>query len=169
MNLSEVLFIEDVIVFVFRIINFAVLLGLLGYGFKRYGLPVLRESYQAYYGYFESLSYYHSRLLNESNDIDQLQEKDRQEQELLKKRMMQWKSAVESKHDLLEQQYQKQRIELDERLKIQQEKIREYRLKAQIMPLAVADARKRLIERAATAKFQHAILQKTKTLLRKVH
>lgn len=167
MTIAE-LFFENIILIIFRLLNFAVLMGLAWYLGKRYGWPALRAARDAYYLYFHNLSRSHTQLLKEHEYLLDQKEQDRQESTRLKERLMRWRAAVDERDNVVARE-RLQRIEkAKERILLQQKTVAQSQLYAQVIPQAIKQARISLAGQAKTDSAQERMFQKIMTVLHKV-
>jgi hypothetical protein len=146
------------VLIVFRIINFAVIIGIIGYLFKKYGLPEIREQLKAYWDYFEGLANTHRLLKKEQQMIDRTIVQNQKEQDVLKERLMRWRAHVDQQNNQLI-------LEKDERAKKlraimveQQRQINQHRIFKKIMSPAIAQARATWQEQAKDKSVQHKVI-----------
>jgi hypothetical protein len=159
--------IDQVVLIVFRGINFGVLIGIMGYLFKRYGLPTIREQLAAYWAYFQDLANTHRLLKKEQQLVEQSIIAHQKEQDILKERLMRWRARIDELNNQLNIEKEERIAVLKERLLKQQKQIDHHRMFQQIVPLAIAQARNDLEQEARSETMQKKIFDEIMPIMRK--
>ncbi len=159
--------VNQIVLIIFRLINFGVLIGLAGFLYKRYGLPIIQEGLAQYRAYFEGLFLTHRRLKKEQQLIENTIINDRKEQDILKERLMCWLASVEDQNKLLILEKEKRKKMLKDRMILQQKKIAEHRLFNTVLSQALIEARQTLAQRSKNEAVQTKMFDSIVSMMRK--
>lgn len=157
---------EQIVLFVFRLINFGVLVGVASYLFKRYGLPILKQNLGHYRSYFDGMINTHRRLKQEQRLIEKQMISDSKEQDILKERLMRWLANVDDQNKRMRAKRTERKKRLKEEVALQQKQILQNHIFDMIMSEAVEEARKTLVIRAKSEKVQQAMFDKAAALMK---
>lgn len=146
--------VKQLIIVSFRLINFAVLIALILYLVKKYGLPLLAKSMQEHKDYFLGLTSTHQRLKKEQQLLEKKIVDDQQEQFSLKERLMRWLASVDDQKKKLHALKDERKKMLKERMLFQQKQVARHRLYHAVMADALAQARNTLENQSATPQAQ---------------
>lgn len=158
--------IDHIVLILFRLINFGVLIGVISYLFKRYGLPEIRQQLAAYWAYFEGLANTHHLLKKEQQMIDRSIIQNQKEQDILKERLMRWRAYVDERNNALMREKEERAKKLKEQILEQQKQIDQHRMFKKIMPQAVAQARSIWQQKAKNEAEQHKIFDTIMAIMR---
>jgi len=87
--------IEEIIVFVFRIINFFVIVGLIIYVFKRYLLKIILAQIEEKKALIHGLISTDRMLIRQRNAMSRKIAEDQEDQSCLKEKLMRWRAAID--------------------------------------------------------------------------
>lgn len=167
MTFAEMLLFENLILIIFKLLNFGIIIGLIVYGFKKYAAPALKQAWDEYVTQFAQLSNTHDQRMDEHDGIVQQIAQDEAEYARLKERLMRWRASIDEKKMQDETQRAEQIEAAKERIALQQKTITQSQLQAQIMPAALKQARERLAQELHAQEKQQRMFEKIVTHLAK--
>lgn len=160
MTFAELLLVENLILVFFKLLNFGIIIGLIGYAIHKYAVPMLRESRDAAIAFFQQLTNKHDQRLKEYEGVLNQIAQDEAEYARLKERLMRWRADIDEKK-AREHAEQSGRIEAArKRIEIQQQTIMENRLYARIMPQAIKHARQQMSKEFGSKEKQQQMFEK---------
>lgn len=134
----------EFIVLAFRIINFGVLIALLGYLFKKYALSTIQQRMLEKRAYVGGLQEQYRSIIYQQEQIAAI----RKEEELLCQRLQQqvsmWRFAIEKERKIRLEEKEQRKDVLKERAQYKEQQIRLLYLKKQVIPHAVRQAEEEL-------------------------
>ncbi len=149
---------QSILIF-FRFLNFAVVIGIMGYLWKRFGRSYVVTAYEKEQGYFESLTRTHTVLRQEERLIKNGIKTDNTERSTLKERLFAWREGVQKEQDILEVEKENRTRILAERLRDQVRRVSEYQLYRQIQKEAIDEIRTRLHKQYASTQMQEQVIE----------
>lgn len=156
---------EQIVLIFFRIINLGVLIGLFFYLYKRYGLPVIKQNYDTYRSYFQTLLHTHYDLLRQERRVEKKIENDAKEQDALKERLMRWLASVDDQNKLLSIDREERKKKLKEQMMMQKKTITQNRILEIVTSDALAQARTTLELYAKDETFQIKMFDKMRSMM----
>ena len=87
---------EQIVIVLFKLLNFGVLIGLIIYGYKVYLLPAMKKKWGELREMFEALRRSHRHLQKEKRGVEKFIVQDRQWQDDLQEKVLHWQSLVRS-------------------------------------------------------------------------
>jgi uncharacterized protein YaaW (UPF0174 family) len=149
---------QSILVF-FRFFNFAVVIGIMGYLWKRFGRSYAVTAYEKEQSYLEGLTHTHTVLRQEERLIKNGIKTDNAERSVLKERLFAWREAIQKEQDVLQVKKENRTRILDERMREQVQRVSEYRLYRQIQKEAIDEIRTRLHKQYASAQMQEQVIE----------
>jgi type II secretory pathway component PulJ len=137
---------EHIIRIGFRFINFAALLGLIWFLFKKYMLPYIKTQMHAQDSQETQLRAMHTLLKKDMRAVEQAIVRDQEEQEYLKERIVLWKKQVDAKFARLKSHRDLRIVLLQKRLAAQIKQIQQNQLNEHVLPNAIKQARAQLAQ-----------------------
>ena len=154
----------QIILIVFRLINFAVLIGIFWYLWRRFGKQYVQAGYDQQQDHLDTLARTHTVLRKEATSIKKTISGEDEERSSLKERLFMWRQAVSNEHASLQEHLDKRREQLDRRLKEQIQRVAEYRLYQAVRDEAIKEVRDQLSQqyaaKASQEMFVARIIQK---------
>lgn len=151
---------------IFRILNFAALVWLGWYLFKKYGLPLIKSQMNAKQAYLEELKAHHTMMVRDIRDVERTLVEDREQQDWLKEQLMRWRGAVEAERARCERQKEQRAALLQKRLALQVNEIQANRIREEVLPKAVERAREVLAQQYADGQTQRAFMTRIMTTMK---
>ena len=158
---------ENIVLIVFRLINFGVLLFLFWYGARRYMMPTVMKNMQAVRTYLEGLLQTHNRLKGEKALVERRIELDRKEQDFLKERLMRWKASVEDYNEKTLRNKESRKKEFEKMLLEKYKAMQHRRIYHKIMNETIDHARRVLQKKAEQESVQKEIIGNAFKLMQK--
>ncbi len=149
---------QSILIF-FRLLNFAVIVGIMRYLWKRFGRSYAVTAYEKELEYFEGLTHTHTVLLQEERLIKKGVKADNAERFALKERLFVWREAVQKEQDALGVEKEQRTRMLAERMQEQVRRVSEYRLYHQIQKEAIDEVRNRLRKQYASVQGQQQVIE----------
>ncbi len=149
---------QSVIIF-FRLLNFAVIVGIMGYLWKRFGRSYVVTAYEKEQKYLEGLTRTHTILRQEERLVKKGIKADNAVRSTLKERLFVWREIIQKEQDALEVEKEHRTRMLAERLQKQVRRVNEYRLYCQIQKEAIDEVRTRLNKQYASAQKQEQVIE----------
>ncbi len=149
---------QSILIF-FRLLNFAVIVGIMGYLWKRFGRSYVVTAYEKEQEYLESLTRTHTVLRQEERLIKNGIKADNTDRSTLKERLFAWRETIQKEQDALEVEKEHRTRMLAERMQEQVRRVSEYRLYRQIQKEAIDEVRTRLHKQYASAQMQEQIIE----------
>jgi hypothetical protein len=135
---------KQLILIIFKLINFGVLIGLGYVLWRKYARSYLMAEFNKKYAYQDGLQQTHTRLQQEKKHIAKIYQGDQQEREQLKERLSSWRDALEHERISREQYKREQQELLKKRVAEQLAAIEQHHLLNQLYKEAMGDARIKL-------------------------
>ncbi len=150
---------KQIILIVFRLLNFAVLLGMVVYLWKKYGRSLVVSEYEKEHESLKSLSTMHTVLHKQERDLQKIFTADTHERSTLKERLFIWREAIQKEQDELALEKEKRMQALNDRMNDQVKRVSEYRLYQQLQKEVIEQVRDRLRTEYATDAKQQEVLK----------
>ena len=150
---------ELIIIIFFRLLNFAVLLGLAFYLCGVYLFPTLKEQLAKCKEYLAGLRRAHLSLKKDERMLKKEIVTDREWQSELKEKLLQWRSVVHDQRKQLKQDRDARKQILQQRMEEHKHRVGLYRLYKVVTPEAIIDARKLLEKKFASDDLQKRFVQ----------
>lgn len=151
----------------FRLLNFFALVGLFFYLIKRYVYPTMKHLFVTYRAQLDDFYRSHRALMNDHHMMERTVVNDLQRQEELKKMMLMWSENVKTQHELIVQERDKRKQELDARMESCKRHIETQLIYKQIMLDALDEARTQLMSSYAHTENQRRFIDAIITTMRK--
>ncbi len=133
--------VETITVVFFRLFNFAVLVGIFAFVWRRYGSALLLQEFEKAKAYLVSLAN-DARLLQQQDKKLRMQyEQENAERVELKERLFAWKEAVEKEKKALDERKQDRIKSVQSRMKEQVYRVQENRLYRIVQKEAIEQVR----------------------------
>lgn len=145
---------KQIILIVFKLLNFAVLIGLFWWLWRRYGRSYMLEELNEQIQRQDGLQRTHTVLQQEKKLIAHSYHTEQQEREQLKERLSSWRDALERTRSEREQWRRERQEQLKERIAKQLHTVEQYQLYHQLYAQAIQDARMKLEKQYETANAQ---------------
>ena len=150
--------IEEIIVFVFRIINFFVIVGLIIYVFKRYLLKIILAQIEEKKALIHGLISTDRMLIRQRNAMSRKIAEDQEDQSCLKEKLMRWRAAIDENKAQLYDIREKRRAFFEELITKQAGKNQEAVLARKLLPSIVDETRALLVKEYADQKEQEEFM-----------
>ncbi len=158
---------EQIVIVLFRLLNFGVLIGLIFYGYKAYLLPEMKKKWEELKEMFAGMRRSHRHLQKEKRGVENFIVQDRQWQAALQEKVLRWQSLVgDRREQLLKERARRKRI-LDKQMEEQQNQVALYRAYKQVAPDALKEAREALKKKFDSGNAQQQFMNAVITALRK--
>ncbi len=148
----------QIILIFFRLLNFAVLIGIFWYLWYRFGKPYLQAEYDVQIGHLDTLSRTHTVLRKEHSYIKKLIRAEDEDRAVLKERLFVWREAVGKEHEAMEVALDERRKKLDSSLKEQIARVSEYRMYTTVRGEALQELKQKLTKQFATEQSQERFI-----------
>lgn len=143
----------------FRLVNFAVLIGIMIYLWRRFGSSFVMAEFKKGHAYLASLTQTYTLLKKEDRSIKKKYKDDELERSELKERLFAWRDAIQKEQQKLDAQKKERVHALQERMKEQLHRVQEYRLYRQIQNEAVSEVRDRLSTQYSSSDAQKQLIE----------
>lgn len=150
--------VDQAVIIFFRLLNFAVLIGIMVYLWRKYGRLYVVAEYEKWQNYLTSLTQTYTLLHQEDRSIKRGYKNDEQERSELRERLFAWRDAVQKEESSLADEKEKRVHELGERMKEQAIRVQECRLYRQIQKEAVSEVRDRLSKEYSSSAAQEQVI-----------
>ncbi len=161
-----VLLVEQIVLVLFRIINFLVIIGLAIYAFKKYLLPTIREQIKAKDATIQGLQKTHRMYVRQNRTLDQGIHNDLLEQARLKEQLMRWRAGIDNERKLLEEKCEARISSIEKRLKDQSKRVEMYLVARSIYPLTFKKTRILLQKEFSETSNQDKFMEKVFSFMR---
>ncbi len=146
---------------VFQLLNFIVIIGLIGFLFKKYILNGIRAQMRAHESVVVSLKKSFHMLTRNYQLLDREIEHERQMQYELKQKVMRWRADVEQLHEQMTHERNERSKELKVQTEQQIKEIQKHMLYQEALPRALKKARIQLAKQFEDEKAQKEYLHHT--------
>ena len=150
---------DQIVVIFFRFLNFGVIVGIMGYLWKRFGRSYVVTAYEKEQEYVAGLTRSHAVLRQEKSLIQKGIKDDDAERSVLKERLFAWREVIQKEYNALEIEKENRTRILAERLQKQVRRVSEYRLYRHIQKEAVDEVRNRLCKQYASDQMQKRVIE----------
>jgi len=151
--------VDMLIIVFFRLLNFAVLIGIIVYLWRKYGRELVLAEFEKGKAYLISLASSSSLLRQEDKNMKRGYKDDEKERSELKERLLVWRDVVEKDTQNLEMQKQERVVIVQERMKEQVRRVQKYRLYRQIKKEAIDEVRDTLQKQYDGSDAQNKVIQ----------
>ena len=151
--------VDMLIIVFFRLLNFAVLIGIIVYLWHQYGREFVLAEFEKGKAYLVSLVNSSSLLRKVDKSIKKGYKDDEKERLELKERLLVWRDVMEKDKQDLELQKEERVAIVQERMKEQVRRVQEYRLYRQIQKEAIDEVRDTLQKQYDGSDAQNKVIQ----------
>ncbi len=150
---------DQTILIFFRLLNFAVLIAIMAYLWKRYGRSYVVGAYEQEHAHLEGLARTHTVLRQEERLLKKGFGADDQERALLKERLFAWRETVQKEEDAQALEKEHRIALIEKRLREQLKRVDEYRVYRELKREAIDEVRTRLLKQYASVQAQEQAME----------
>ena len=137
---------NDLVTVVFRIINFMILIGVGIFLFRRYVLPGLRADYNKDTAFKHNLEQQKRTLEEQAYELDARTAKQVIKGDYLAQRTIAWEHSIAEKKNARATEKKEREVQLAQVYRKQYQEIEAHALKKQVVPQALQQAHKKLVD-----------------------
>lgn len=150
---------NQIVLIFFRLLNFAVLLGIFYFMWRRFGRQAVQDAFDQEEENLNALSRTHIMLRKENDYIKKAVRAEHEERTVLKERLFMWRDAVSKRHQAMERTLDERRKKLDARLSEQVERVGEFRLLKAVQDDVLLQAKKGFEDQYSSEETQQKMLE----------
>ena len=149
---------QTILIF-FRLLNFAVLIAIMAYLWKRYGRSYVVDAYEQEHAHLEGLTRTHTVLRKEERLLKKGYGADDQERALLKERLFAWREAIQKEQDAQVHEKEQRIVLIEKRVHDQLKRVDEYRIYRGLKREAIDEVRGRLSKQYNSEQAQNQVME----------